>query len=65
MTDHELARLRERAGQNDPEALCRLAMLHICGDGVPEDNRLAAALLLRAARQGHAEASDPPKEESP
>ena len=56
MTAQELARLRERAGQDHPEALYRLAMLHIYGDGVPEDNDLAAALLLRAARQGHAEA---------
>ena len=56
MTDQELARLQERAGQNDPEALYRLAMLHIYGDGVPEDNDLAAALLFRAARQDHAAA---------
>lgn len=56
MTGQELARLQERAGQNDPEALYRLAMLHIYGDGVPEDNDLAAALLLRAARQGCAKA---------
>ncbi|MDY4140530.1 MAG: SEL1-like repeat protein [Eubacteriales bacterium] len=56
MTDQALARLQERAGQNDPEALYRLAMLHIDGDGVPEDNDLAAALLFRAARQDHAAA---------
>lgn len=56
MTEQELTRLRERAGQDDPEALYRLAMLHIDGDGVPEDNELAAALLFRAARQDHAAA---------
>lgn len=56
MTDQALARLRDRAGQNDPEALYRLAMLHIDGDGVPEDNDLAAALLFRAAWQDHAAA---------
>ena len=56
MTDQALARLRDRAGQYDPEALYRLAMLHIDGDGVPEDNDLAAALLFRAARQDHAAA---------
>ena len=56
MTEQELARLRERAGQDDPKALYRPAMLHVDGDGVPEDNDLTAALLRRAAEQGHAEA---------
>ncbi|MBQ7870603.1 MAG: GNAT family N-acetyltransferase [Oscillospiraceae bacterium] len=37
--------------------LCRLALLHIYGDGVAEDNALAASLLTRAAALGHAEAT--------
>ena len=41
---------------NDAAGLFRLAMKHIYGDGVPEDNELALTLLTRAAELGHVEA---------
>lgn len=40
----------------EAELLYRLAMLHIYGDGVTEDNELAVHLLTRAARGNHTEA---------
>ena len=39
------------------EKLFELAMKHIYGDGVPEDNELAFELLPRAHEMGHIEAS--------
>ena len=39
------------------EELFQLAMKHIYGDGVPEDNALAVKLLTRARDLGHAEAA--------
>lgn len=41
----------------EAEVLYKLAMKHIYGDGVPEDNELAARLLTRAAELGHVEAA--------
>lgn len=39
------------------ESLFRLAMKHIYGDGVEEDNELAAQLLAQAHALGHVEAT--------
>lgn len=41
----------------DAEKLYRLAMKHIYGDGVAEDNELAFRLLTQAAEMGHVEAA--------
>ncbi len=41
----------------DAENLYQLAMKHIYGDGVAEDNELAAKLLAEAAAMGHVEAA--------
>lgn len=41
----------------DAQGLYELAMKHIYGDGVPEDNALAVKLLTQAQRQGHVEAT--------
>ena len=39
------------------QELFRLAMKHIYGDGVPEDNELAVRLLTQAHDMGHVEAA--------
>ena len=39
------------------QELFQLAMKHIYGDGVPEDNELAVRLLTQAHDMGHVEAS--------
>ena len=39
------------------QELYELAMKHIYGDGVPEDNDLATKLLIRAHDMGHVEAT--------
>ena len=39
------------------QALYELAMKHIYGDGVPEDNELAVKLLTQAQEMGHVEAT--------
>lgn len=39
------------------QELYELAMKHIYGDGVPEDNELALELLTRAHEMGHVEAT--------
>ncbi|MBR3298112.1 MAG: sel1 repeat family protein [Clostridia bacterium] len=39
------------------QEIFELAMKHIYGDGVPEDNELAFELLTRAHEMGHIEAS--------
>lgn len=39
------------------QTMYELAMKHIYGDGVPEDNELAAKLLTEAAELGHVEAA--------
>lgn len=57
MREHDLACLRESARLGDAESQYRLAMLHIYGDGVEEDNAAAFALLQKAAGQGHVEAA--------
>lgn len=44
------------SGKFDPEAVYRLAMKYIYGDGVEENNDLAAELLRQAAEAGHIEA---------
>lgn len=41
----------------DAQALYELAMNHIYGDGVPEDNELALKLLTQAHNMGHVEAT--------
>lgn len=45
----------EKDMENKTEAQClyELAMKHIYGDGVPEDNELAVKLLTRAKDMGH------------
>lgn len=47
----------EKDMENKTEAQClyELAMKHIYGDGVPEDNELAVKLLTRAKDMGHVE----------
>lgn len=47
----------DEAKRVSAEELFRLAMKHIYGDGVPEDNALAAKLLAEAAELGHVEAA--------
>lgn len=39
------------------QELFELAMKHIYGDGVPEDNALATKLLIRSHEMGHVEAT--------
>ena len=41
----------------DAQSLYELAIKHIYGDGVPEDNDLAAKLLNKAHDMGHVEAT--------
>ena len=41
----------------DPQDLYELAMKHIYGNGVPEDNELAVKLLTQARDLGHVEAA--------
>ena len=41
----------------DAQELYELAMKHIYGDGVPEDNELATKLLIQAHEMGHVEAT--------
>ena len=53
-----LDELRRGVAVGDAEAQYRLAMRLIYGDGVEEDNVLAAQLLEKAAEQGHAAAKD-------
>lgn len=43
--------------RKDPQALFELAMNHIYGNGVPEDNELAVKLLTHAYDMGHVEAA--------
>lgn len=42
---------------HDPQDLYELAMKHIYGNGVPEDNDLATKLLIQAHDMGHVEAT--------
>ena len=42
---------------NDAQELYELAMKHLYGDGVPEDNDFATKLLIRACDKGHVEAT--------
>ena len=44
-------------GQTEGQALFELAMKHVYGDGVPEDNELAVKLLTQAHDMGHVEAT--------
>ena len=41
----------------DAQELFELAMKHIYGDGIPEDNELAVKLLTQAHDMGHVEAT--------
>ncbi len=43
--------------QSEAQSLYELAMKHIYGDGVPEDNELAVKLLTQAHDMGHVEAT--------
>ena len=45
------------AFRNAGDGLYELAMKHIYGDGVPEDNELAVKLLTQAHDMGHVEAT--------
>ncbi len=56
MAEKEVERLQEGAAKGDPECLYQLAMRHIYGNGVPEDNDYAFLLLQKAASAGHIEA---------
>lgn len=53
----EIARLRRDAALGSADAQYWLAMRHIYGQGVPEDNVLAFSLLEKAAAQDHIEAA--------
>ena len=57
MNEQELKALISRAADGEAEAQYRLAMKYIYGDGVEENNDVAAGLLERSARQGHVEAT--------
>jgi len=46
------------AQHGEPHALCSLAALYFNGDGVPRDEPLAYALMVRAARTGLPEAKE-------
>lgn len=56
MTQEKIPDLQKRAAAGEADAQYALAMLHIYGDGVAEDNVLALALLEKAAAQNHTEA---------
>ena len=56
MKQSEPERLRLAAHEGDPQAQYELAMAHIYGNGVEEDNGKALALLEKAAAQGLREA---------
>ena len=47
----------QKGGNIDAQSLFTLAMKHIYGDGVPEDNDLAFRLLTQAQEMGHTEAT--------
>lgn len=54
MAENEIERLREEAAHGDADCQYQLAMRHIYGNGVPEDNVLALELLEKAASVGAA-----------
>lgn len=53
----EISGIDDGAEGIDADKLYKLAMKHIYGDGVPEDNELATKLLTRAHDLGHVEAT--------
>ena len=55
--DEERKRSGLNTNCNDGQALYELAMKHIYGNGVPEDNELAFRLLTQARELGHVEAT--------
>ena len=59
MTQQEIELLQQAAQNDSADAQYRLAMLHIYGDGVQEDNVLAAQLLEAGPyfQLNHAEAT--------
>lgn len=57
MVENEIEKLRAGAALGDSNCQYQLAMRHIYGDGVPEDNDLALTLLAKAVNQGHVEAT--------
>ena len=52
----DIEKLKRDAAAGDAESQYRLAMRHIYGDGVEEDNDKATKLLNTSAAQGHIEA---------
>lgn len=52
----DIEKLKQDAAAGVAEAQYRLAMRHIYGDGVEEDNDKATELLNKSAAQGHIEA---------
>lgn len=57
MTQEEICQLQLRASEGDADSQFCLAMMHIYGSGVAEDNALAFDLLQRSAAQCHTEAT--------
>ena len=59
--DHTIQLVEERFAEKhfiqNPQDLYELAMKHIYGNGVPEDNDLATKLLIQAHDMGHVEAT--------
>lgn len=57
MTQKEIRQLQTQAADGDADCQYRLAMMHIYGNCIPEDNVLAFELLQRAEAQNHLEAA--------
>lgn len=57
MTKEEIVELQKSAALGDANSQYQLAMMHIYGDGVDEDNALAFELLKKATVQNHVEAT--------
>lgn len=57
MVENEIKQLHEGVSRGDADCQYQLAMRHIYGNGVPEDNVLALELLQKAASQNHVEAT--------
>lgn len=56
MTQDEILQLQKCAELGNADCQYRLAMMHIYGDGIAEDNIAAFELLQKAAAQNHTEA---------
>ncbi len=57
MTQQEITQLQKDAADGNVDSQYQLAMMHIYGNGVPEDNDFAFDLLQKAAAQNHIEAT--------